>query len=892
MTAPVASESALREHLERWLRGTRARSRAILVRAQPNWSGAPTIKVGESSVRIVEGVSALAALDAIRSTSPDEFVAVLTELSEAQLGTAVLLQTDTQRVTDLDEWNAVPALFGVRESTVPRPVRDLGPWVPKVLSAWRREKGYPLAPAGTLTTPHVVRSLLSALLGLERLDDLDFSTALAPLDDPGVRARLRELDPAARAGVIRTAATEVDQHFGMALTAASQPGAVSVIAIGLAAAELWSTDGQAPDAATAASRVRAERYLGTSPSLTAAQRFGAAARVITQRLLVSGDAHGRELLDQAEAVLTDVGWSDGALQSDFLPTGLRARISQLAAALESAATSPSGETAHAVDLSLAAIDAHAARSLFDRSLPTASMAARLVRWLGKPVARGIGLDQSITDYWRDGAWAERALGDLWDGDTDRELGAAYRSLAHAVQLRRWQEDASAASHLTGSPYAGASVIPIEDLLARLVVPLTANNRVLLVVLDGMSAPTAVELASELPALGWTEVVPQVTRRREVALAVLPTVTEYSRTSLFAGELLAGNQQLEKARFVAVADGVVFHKDDLRSDAGHALPPAVSDAIADPKRKLVAAVLNTIDDALASADVDGLRWSTRSIANFEALLAAAHDSGRMVVLTSDHGHVVERASELHNIPGSPARWRTTASGDPTTDELLVTGPRVLAPDGQAILAVSDGLRYASKRAGYHGGASLSELVIPIVVIKPRGADAPVNWVEAPPQEPIWWNEPSRDVASAPAAPPAPKRAPKPAKTVTLGSPTLFDPEPVAEAADAPDAPGTTVAAQLIASATYAARRGIAGRHPVEDEITVAIIASLIAGGGRAHHDTLATAAGVAAHTFSGLLAALRRVLNVDGYPVIDLDPDRVTVVLDLQLLQDQFELGRT
>jgi len=74
--------------------------------------------------------------------------------------------------------------------------------------------------------------------------------------------------------------------------------------------------------------------------------------------------------------------------------------------------------------------------------------------------------------------------------------------------------------------------------------------------------------------------------------------------------------------------------------------------------------------------------------------------------------------------------------------------------------------------------------------------------------------------------------------------------------------------------------------------LAIIASLVAGGGRAHHDTLASAAGVAAHTFSGLLAALRRVLNVDGYPVIDLDPDRVTVILDLQLLRDQFELGRT
>lgn len=892
MTAPIASETALREHLDRWLRSARTRSRAILVRAQPTWSGTPTIKVGESTVRIVEGVSSLAALDALRSASSDEFVAVLTELSEAELGAAVLLQTDKQRVTDLDEWNAVPALFGVREVSVPRPVRELGQWVPKALGAWRGERGYPPAPGGILTATHVTRSLLAALLGLDRPDDLDFSNALTPLDDPGVRARLRELDPDARTRLIRAAANEVDQHYGMALTAASQPGAVSVIAIGLAAAELWSADARPADAATAAARVRAERYLGQSPSSGAAQRFGAAARVITQRLLVSGDAHGRDLLDQAEAVLTDVGWSDGALQSDFLPTGLRTRVSQLAAAIESAASSPSVTSARSVDQALASIDAHAARTLFERSLPTATMAARLVRWLQNPAESSIGVDQSIAGYWSDGAWAERALGDLWDGDTDRELGAAYRSLAHAVQLRRRQQDASTAAHLTGASHTLARVIPVEDMLAKLVVPLTASDRVLLLVLDGMSAPTAVELAAELPALGWTEVVPRSTLRREAAMAALPTITEFSRTSLFAGELLAGNQQIEKARFGSVAGGIVFHKDDLRSEAGHALPPAVSEAIADPKRKLVAAVLNTIDDALASADVDGLRWSTRSIANLDALLAAAHDSGRVVVLTSDHGHVVERASELRNIPGSSARWRTTDSGDPTSDELLVSGPRVLAPGGQAIMAVADGLRYASKRAGYHGGASLSELAIPIIVIKPRGADDPSNWVEAPPQEPIWWNEPSREAPLTVSPPAAPKRAPKTSKPVSSSNPTLFDPEPVVQAANVPMAPGATIADRLIASATYASRRGVAGRHPVDDAVTVAIISTLVAGGGRAHHDTLASAAGVAAHTFSGLLAALRRMLNVEGYPVIDLDADRVTVILDLQLLQDQFELGRS
>jgi hypothetical protein len=48
--------------------------------------------------------------------------------------------------------------------------------------------------------------------------------------------------------------------------------------------------------------------------------------------------------------------------------------------------------------------------------------------------------------------------------------------------------------------------------------------------------------------------------------------------------------------------------------------------------------------------------------------------------------------------------------------------------------------------------------------------------------------------------------------------------------------------------------------------------------------------VPSYTFSGVLTALRRVLNVDGYPVIDVDPDQETVTLDATLPREQFDLG--
>lgn len=888
MTAPVATENALRVLLTDWLSRS-SRTRTILVRAQPNWSGQPELSIGNDRVRIVEGISGLATLDAMRSAAPDEHLAVLTKIEPAKLGTAVMLEVERQRVFELDEWSGIPALFGARAALVPRPIRDLGAWVPKLLATLQRDRGYAPAPGGVLSAEHVARSILVALLGLDSAERLDLADALTPLDDPAVRARLADLNTEARDGLMRATAQYADPHLAMALRVASKKGNVSAVAVGLVVGELWATGLSTPDAASAAARVRIERYVGGAPSVAAAQRYGSASQLLTRRWLAAGDPHARDVFDQAEAICADIGWSDGAEASALLPVGLRARVKTFATAVATAAGSPTERAAQAVDSALAAVEAHGARSTFERSLPKAQMAARLVRWLAAPASAESTLSSAITTYASDGAWAERALGDIWDGETDVDLAAAYRALAHAVQVVRRRDDAAAAASLTGALGVAGEVTPVEDLLSKLVVPLSSEQRLLLVVLDGMSVPTAIELAAELDSAGWTELVREGTKHRGLALAALPTVTTYSRTSLFAGELLAGNQQTEKSRFAAAANGVVFHKDDLRSEAGFALPPLVTAAIFDHQNRIVGAVLNTIDDALTGADVDALRWSLRDVAKLEALLNAAAAAGRVVIFTSDHGHIVERGTELRNMLEFSARWRLPDTGPVQPDEVLATGPRVLAPGGAAVLAVSDGIRYAAKKPGYHGGASLAELSIPILVLKPRGAADPDGWVEAPPQEPTWWNEPTRSVSEPVAPVPVRPAQPKAPKNVDASAPTLFDAEPAEAAASAaPVAVGLAVA--LVASETYVARRGLAGRHPVDESIVVAVIGALDAGAGRAHRDTLAAAAGVAATAFAGLLSALRRVLNVEGYPVVELDADGVTVVLDVPLLREQFKLG--
>jgi hypothetical protein len=120
-----------------------------------------------------------------------------------------------------------------------------------------------------------------------------------------------------------------------------------------------------------------------------------------------------------------------------------------------------------------------------------------------------------------------------------------------------------------------------------------------------------------------------------------------------------------------------------------------------------------------------------------------------------------------------------------------------------------------------------------------------------------------------------------------APTLFDIAPESPATVA----GASLGTELIGSTAYTSRRrSLAGRHPVDDTVVVTIIDTLAARGGRAHRDTLAAQLGIAAYAIGGLLTSLRRVLNVDGYPVLDTDPDRVTAVLDVALLREQFGLG--
>jgi len=167
-----------------------------------------------------------------------------------------------------------------------------------------------------------------------------------------------------------------------------------------------------------------------------------------------------------------------------------------------------------------------------------------------------------------------------------------------------------------------------------------------------------------------------------------------------------------------------------------------------------------------------------------------------------------------------------------------------------------------------------------VLAPGLADGLAGWVETPYDPPGWW---TGEVAAAPArsilgAVPAPVAVEEASGQLTLGR----DP--------APDAIGPRWIAELLATDALTTARTAASRGRVPQERIVAVLAALDAAGGRLLHDALARQVGIPPLRLTGTLAAMRQLLNIDGYPVLSVDEDTSDVALDVALLREQFGLS--
>ncbi|MGX7669821.1 BREX-2 system phosphatase PglZ [Plantactinospora sp. DSM 117369] len=933
-------------------------ARMLLVEAVPEWPYDPILSIDDKlQVRVVACRSILAVWEQVAEPH-DLPIVLLTDLSEQELGIGILSRVHQHRIIDMKPWTLIREAFGARQSD-PR-LEEL-PWAGRALLEATPPGGWPQLPGIVLQRDTALRHLTVERLQLGRLgtaaEDIDPATLLRWSALPFAPQALSALPDAERAGLLGWLGDE----FGPAmrvLAALHEVGHVTdTLPLGLVCGALWAADD--PDSLRAQGRV--EQYLGgvhLDRDVVAA--FAAAAHETMLGLLsgatgrdggpgreggpgrddgigrVAGGADPRQLghivLDRAEELLLGFAATGAARHSDILRSSFTHRLGEVARALSRTVTRRQvlPEALPAAAAAVAHLAEHRLAAHYPHRVERAEMALRLARWLTEPAPPPLGVAEGIGRQVEQWSWVDLALEHVWIGeDAHAELAATYRLIHDQAQHRRRELDAAFATQLatwTASGGGAGDLLTVETVLARVVVPVVReeNRPVLVVMVDGMTAAIAADLADQLTRQGWLEYDALASRpgrktdpRRRGVVAALPTVTTVSRTSLLAGALREGGQSEERTAFEhnplwQGRPAKLFHKSTLQGDAGEVLNDKLVQALSDPGT-VVGVVVNTVDDALRygreSADAG---WRIDNLGALRALLDYARYQGRAVILTSDHGHVLDRDTTSRSVV-DPASARHRTDPAPATDgEIELTGPRVVADGGRVVALWDPRLRYLPRQAGYHGGVSLAEVTVPLLALLPLGAAAPPGWRLLGPQQPAWWTVPlgappdavTAGPESAAATIPPPGQAAPPRRERSGTRRNTRDPEPgttlfelpavetVVEAAPPagavrPEGPAALVDA-LLASEMFEAQHSLTPRKVPIGKIRGALTALLDANG-VLPAVLVAEKAGEQPVRATGFVTTLQRIFNVDNFPVLSLVDDGRTVRLDLALLREQFQL---
>lgn len=956
MTAPDAADVAddrptraatteLVRQLVRELReGMRGRQHpepfVVGVKAAPVWNLGPMVDPSVGTIRVEACPSPLAVrraiaefdaaqLDPSAAGDQDATLVVLTDVPEGSLGADLLGRFVRPRLFGLSPWDAVRQRFGARTLDPafgePRYSWMAGPLLDVPVES---------LPAGAvvLSADAALRALAAALLGatgitLERLlvatTRRSFSSTVESADPAVVESLCSTLGgllgPAGRLVTGAIAHGRGERCVPAGLAARTVVGATSG---SMAQARIEDLTGcrSITDSALDAWALAAERA------------FAEIAAADDDELVSVHDIEfaGTALVREWHAPSPDA--------SDVLSVSFEERLDQLAVLLDGLLDglvddAPANGAALDVDTLRRAVQRVTTHSVAgtDPGRPRAQraqLAARLVSWLRDPVSarHGTGaggergdsaggspvltLAESVDAYRADGAWVDAARRRVGEGDdTPARFAAVLRRIsevahqrraggnrAFAEALARWSIDGTAAE------LPATEVVAVEAVLDDVVAPLAKDLPTLLVVLDGCGLAPFLELADQFAQFGLKEIGRD--GRRRVALAALPTVTEVSRTSLLAGRLRAGaaadeTRELPRHPKVAKLGGpqalVLHHRPDLVSGVGQGLPRGAVDALGESGPRLVAAVVNTIDDELSRGTFNP-EYRVDNLGPLPALLRAAAAAGRAVVITADHGHVLGvgldgRGDVVRSGEGGD-RWRV-ADRAPSDDEVLLRGPRVLLGGEHGVLAPwHDDLRYSARHGGYHGGATPDECVVPLSVFAPAGVELPRGWELLSVAKPAWWDL-HVDLAAEPpkAERREAKRRPK-SKQQPAGQGALFEPPVVPAEPPAADdqASAEMVPAwidEVIGSDVYALQLGAISRARPDAEKVRSTIVALHRRGGVANYAVISHATGLPLGRVGGFVVVVARLLNVDGFGVLAVDPTAQEARLDEGLLRAQF-----
>lgn len=801
--------------------------------------------------------------------SDDDLLVVATSVDDRQLGWDIKAYAWGRATLTVDKAKIVAQRFGAVDVD---PRIRAEQWLMDALLAAEPPEGWPRN-GSVLTRDTAIRALIGARLGATVLGDSapDAAALLAWTLDPVGPTRFRALGQAEREGLTRWLVGAIGDVAQVVLDLAADGRGGDVLPLGVIGA---------------VAEVSTESALAFGGLLggvqhTAVQALVAAVESTLDRWVVQADSAAARhrvlgVLKRADELAATAHLSAALAFSRYLPSAFTTRLQALARSLT---PNPRPADIAEAERSMENVREHCLARLVPDRCETAEMAVRLVRWLSEPGPAVGSVAEGVREQLRTWAWVDRAAITLWGGDPggDPVVGQAYRSISEAVVARRDQLDEQFAQRLQAwtqhaSTHGSGGCLLIERVLAEIAVPVAGRRAPLIVVLDGMSGAVAVQLGEQAGRRSWLEAVP-TPGERVAAVSVIPSVTLAGRASLLSGTATVGEQRTEREGFAAFwrrhrRAASLFHKADIAGPTGHRLADELVTALAG--EGVVGVVLNTIDDALDHGrEGDRTRWTLNDVTYLPELLDHARSYGRPVVLTADHGHVLERGGTLVSAPGvESARWRT---GTPGEGEILLTGPRVLYGDGAIVAPWREAIRYKPRKAGYHGGASLAEMSVPVMVLLPSPDLVPQGWHVLAPEQvvPHWWEpQPSGTVLSPP---PARKRKPKSEDSVPL-----FSLEPAAD----------TLGTAVVATEIYDAQRAFVPKAP-DKAVVAAVIDALVKADNVVSLTAVAAVAGRAARRPEFFAATLQRLLNVDGYPILSLvDGDR-RIKLDLEKLQLQF-----
>lgn len=839
------------------------------------YGGASSIAVDGQDLRVVNCNTELSVREALLDHPRDSVI--LTPLEERQLGWDVRARLARTKLHTLQPWPTLLESFNAKEVSR-RLYESRG--VADYLIEHRPAGGFDPAPGGKVDEEIAWRIILGELSFITPRPDgravLEWATV------PGNVTRYRALSDDLRDSLQKWIAVTAGPEGRILLEAIDDGFAEELIPLGLVIQVAFEGN----DPATSALRIRLERYTrGRALSTSAANAWAAAASAsVVARLRGSEPKPPMQAIERADALLSELVAGDLAIRSSISIAGLEQRFERFGIALQQALEGREANLPH----ELASLEDHALTQPYDNDsddfhrqrVRRARMAARLARWLRSSAGSATSLASAAVHYASDSAYADWARQRMTDGDRQAILAAAYRRLCDLAAVKREEENVRFAEHLASATKTNmlGGAIGIENVLAEVVAPVAREGqRVLLLVMDGMSTPVFHEVLQDIRRIGWSDLHSESAKWPRPVIAALPSLTEVSRASLLAGRLAQGKSDFEKEAFATQpallevsgvgAPPVLFHKATLSEAGGAELSKEVREAISSEKRRVVGVVVNAIDDFLMKGGQTLLPTTLASMPIVRSLLYEAEQSRRVVVLTSDHGHVIDRGTTFRAAEGAGERFRPP--GEASTGEVPLSGPRVVLAGNAIVAAATETIRYSSsKRFGYHGGATPQECVVPLAVL---GREAIGTWREVAPQFPVWWEPDVRGTAIAPEP-----------TSITADGALAVATEPVFAAPSWVD--------QLFASEVFAAQQKLAGRMaPAENQLR-RLLAVLDERKGSAITATIAQRLNIPEFRVSSILAAVRRVLNVEGYAVISFDDGAKTVTLNLDLLRSQFGLA--